>query len=62
MVMVYSCIDYYFSLSILCEEFHAIFVHWTEGGITSRDIIMGSIASDTLTQIHCHVAIASDIL
>jgi hypothetical protein len=55
MVMFYSCVEYQFSLSILCEELHAIFAIRTEEGITSRAMVVRSIASDTLTQIHCRV-------
>jgi hypothetical protein len=55
-VMFYSCVEYYLSLLILCEELHAIFVLGTKEGITSRDMVVRSVASDTLPQIHCHVA------
>jgi hypothetical protein len=47
---------YIFSLLIFCEELHPIFAHGPEEGITSKDMVVRSVASDTLTQIHCHVA------
>jgi hypothetical protein len=57
MVMLYSCVEYLFCFLILCEELHAIFSLETEEAITARDMVVRSVASDTLTQIHCHVAI-----
>jgi hypothetical protein len=39
---------------IVCEELHEIFALGREDEITSRDMVVRSVASDTLTQIHCH--------
>jgi hypothetical protein len=45
MVMFYSSVEYLFYLLILCEELDAIFSLRTEDGITSRDMVVRSVAS-----------------